>query len=171
MTDIPKTIYGVAIALFRGNEVYLSQRMWNQLRYANNWQIIYGFVKGDYERYADAAVRIVRVETGINLTINRLCFIKSMMVGNEFYYTYFVHLKDDEVPAPADKEQFAIRGNFISFPLQRAIYMNLVPCLEKVLKTALRTMPKTIVETPGATQSLVNRADEMTTWSCMCDYD
>lgn len=168
MTDIPKTKYGVAIALFKGSEVYLSQRMWNQLHYSNQWQIVYGFVNGDYERYADAAKRIVKDETGIDLTIDRLCYIKSMMVGNEFYYTYFVHLKDGEVPAQANKEQFALRGNFISFPLERAVNMNLVPCLEKLLRTALKALEKSNLQKVGPKPEPV---EERNAWSCMCDYD
>ena len=167
MTNIPKTKYGVAIALFKGNEVYLSQRMWNQLHYANAWQIVYGFTEGVYERYADAAVRIVKEETGMTLTIDRFFYIRSMMVGNEFYYTYFVHLKDDEVPAQANKDQFSLRGNFISFPLDRAANMALVPHLGKVLKTALKALAKTVVEKESATLS--TEPDEQSAWSYMCD--
>ena len=170
MTDIPKTKYGVAIALFREDNVFLSQRLLNQLRYASAWQIVYGFTGGNYERYADAAVRIVKEETGIVLTADRLCYIKSMLVGNEFYYTYFVHLKDNEMPADPDDEQSRIRSCFISFPLERAVNMNLVPCLEKLLRNAFKALGKSRAE-KCSSQSLVERANEQTSWSCMCDYD
>jgi len=165
MTDIPKTKYGVAIALFKGNEVYMSQRTWNQLHYSSDWQIVYGYVSGDYERYADAAVRVTKEETGINLVISRLCYIKSMMVGNEFYYTYFVHLKDDEVPAPPTTDQLVTRSGYTSFPLERAVNMKLVPCLEKLLRATWKALAKS---TLGKSPPLV---EERNAWSCMADYD
>jgi hypothetical protein len=108
MTDIPKTKYGVAICLFKGKEVYLSQRMWNQLCFSNMWQFVYGYVSNDYERYADSAVKVVKKETGIELTSDRLCYIKSFMLGNEFYYTYFVHLKEGEEPRKATVEDLTL---------------------------------------------------------------
>lgn len=166
MTDAKKTKYGVAIALFKGDEVYMSQRMWNQLHYNNAWQIVYGYVSGDYERYADAAVRVVKEETGIILEVSRLCYIKSMMVGNEFYYTYFVHLKDGEVPAPPTTEQLVIRSGYTTFPLERAVNMKLVPCLEKMLRTALKALEKSIL-----TKAPPSPVEDRNAWSCMCDYD
>jgi len=162
MTDIPKTKYGAAVCLFKGEEVYLSQRQWNQLHFSNLWQFVHGYVKGDYERYADAAVRIVRNEAGIVLPVQRLCYIKSLMLNNEFYYTYFVHLNENETPAAPTAEQLAFRGAFVSFPLQRAINLMLVPGLEKMLRMTLKTLARTkppVIE------------EERNAWSCMADYD
>lgn len=166
MTDIPKTKYGVAIALFRGSNIFLSKRMWNQLHYAGAWQIVYGFTNTDYERYADAAKRVLKEETGLDITIDRFCYIKSMMVGNEFYYTYFVHLKDGEILNDPDAEQSKLRSGYVSFPLERAVNMKLVPCLEKMLRTALKALEKSIL-----TKAPPSPVEDRNAWSCMCDYD
>lgn len=162
MTDIPKTKYGAAIFLFRGKEVYLSQRMWNQLHFSNMWQCIHGYVSGDYERYADAAVRIVKAETGIELTVARLSYIKSFMLGSEFYYTYFVHLKEGEEPRKPTAKDLILRSGFTSFPLERAVNLLLVPGLEKMLRKALSTFSRV------TTAPII---EERNAWSCMADYD
>lgn len=161
MSDILKTKYGAAICLFKGNNVYLSQRTWNQLHYSNLWQFIHGYMIGDYERYADAAVRVVKLETGIELPVARLCYIKSFMLGNEFYYTYFVHLKDDEEPRTPTAKDLTLRSGYVSFPLERAANLMLVPNLEKMLRTALKTS--------GRLSSPV--VEDRYAWSCMADYD
>lgn len=161
MTDIPKTKYGVAICLFKGNDVYLSQRMWNQLHYSNMWQFVHGYVIGDYERYADAAVRVVKAEAGIELTVDRLCYIKSFLLGSEFYYTYFVHLKEDEEPRKPTTQELALHSAFTSFPLDRAVNLMLVPGLEKMLKTALKTLARLKPQI----------IEERNAWTAMCEYD
>jgi len=162
MTDIPKTKYGAAVCLFKGEEVYLSQRQWNQLHFSNMWQFVHGYVKGDYERYADAAVRIVRNETGIVLPVQRLCYIKSFMLGSEFYYTYFVHLNKDETPTAPTPEQLALHGVFVSFPLVTAVNLLLVPGLEKMLRKAMTTLTRT---------KLPVIEEERNSWTAMCEYD
>ena len=168
MIDTPKTKYGAAVCLFKGEEVYLTQRQWNQLHFSNMWQFIHGYVSGDYERYADTASRIVKKEAGLVIPVQRLCYIKSMMLGNEFYYTYFVHLKDDETPMAPTAEQLALRGAFVSFPLQRAVNLMLVPGLEKMLRTALRTLEKSAIRRDGPKADLV---EERNAWTAMCEYD
>jgi len=162
MTDILKTKYGAAIFLFKGKEVYLSQRMWNQLHFSNMWQCIHGYVSGDYERYADAAVRIVKAETGIELTVARLSYIKSFMLSNEFYYTYFVHLKENEEPRKPTAKDLTLRSAFTSFPLERAASLPVVPGLEKMLKKSLSTLIR--INTPPI-------IEDRNAWSCMADYD
>ena len=168
MIDIPKTKYGAAVCLFKGKEVLLTQRQWNQLHFSNMWQFIHGYVTGDYERYADAASRIVKVETGLVIPVIRFCYIKSLMLGNEFYYTYFVHLNEDETPKAPTAEQLALHGAFVSFPLQRAVNLMLVPGLEKMLRTALRTLEKSAIRRDGPKADLV---EERNAWTAMCEYD
>ena len=140
--DYPKTKYGVGVALFRGKSVYLSQRMWNQLHYSNAWQIVYGSVKTDYERYADAAVRIIKENTGLEMDVSRFFYIKSILVGNEFYYIYFVHLKYDEQIRPVTMEELAIHSNLVPVPLDEAVLRTLVPGLEKILRKAQTALQK-----------------------------
>jgi len=164
--DYPKTKYGVGIGLFRGKSVYLSQRMWNQLHYSNVWQIVYGSVKSDYERYADAAVRVVKEPTGLNIDVSRFCYIKSILVGlNEFYYIYFVHLKDDEQIRPVTMEELAIRSNLVPVPLDEAVLRTLVPGLEKILRRALISLRKS--ETVKVIEKAIPPDDSV--YSCLYD--
>lgn len=168
MTDIPKTKYGAAVCLFKGKEVFLTQRMWNQLHFSNMWQFVHGYVVGDYERYADAAVRIVKAEAGIDLPVQRLCYIKSLMLGSEFYYTYFVHLNEDETPKTFTAKQLELHSAFVSFPLERAVNLTLVPGLEKMLRTTLRAWEKSVIQREGPKAEPV---EERNAWTAMCEYD
>ena len=134
------TRYGVVVGLVKGTEIYLSRRIDDKkFAFPKKWQFLNGYLKETLEISIEAAHRTVLEETGINIHKNRFYFLNSITVGKEFYYIYLVHLKDDETPIEIDEKVFG-HSNWKAFPLDKAVVLDLVPCLRTILRKLLKTL-------------------------------
>lgn len=137
--DKPKTLYGAAIGLFKGDEVILSRRI-DTPKFPKKWQFCNGRLRGQ-EQSQDAAIRIVKEQTGIQLDKKQLHYINSISLAesHEFYYVYLVHLKDDEKPTNTDTKY---RSNWRQFKLGNACVLDLVPGIRNILRKLLSCLIK-----------------------------
>jgi ADP-ribose pyrophosphatase YjhB (NUDIX family) len=138
-TDTPKTIYGTAIGLFDGKEVYLSRRIDTPL-YPKKWQFVNARLKASEQSQA-GAIRVVEDQTGIQLTNDRLCYVHAITIAdtNEFYYVYLVHLRPGEKPINSDTKY---RSEWKKFKLENAVVLDLVPGVRTILRKLLRCLIK-----------------------------
>jgi ADP-ribose pyrophosphatase YjhB (NUDIX family) len=139
----PRTLYGAAIGLFKGKEVYLSRRIDTPL-FPKKWQFLNGRLKG-IEQSQDGAVRIVEEQTGIKVDKSRLHYINSVTIAEsgEFYYVYLVHLQDSEIPVNTDNKY---RSDWKLFNLTAASVLDLVPGIRHILKKLNKCLIKVEAE-------------------------
>ena len=139
MSDTP-TRYGVVVGLVKGTEIYLSRRT-DEKKYAfpKKWQFVNGYLKETLEISIEAAHRETLRETGLDIHKSRFYYLNSITVGNEFYYIYLVHLNENESPVEIDEKIFG-HSNWKAFPLDKAVVLDLVPCLRTILRKLLKTL-------------------------------
>jgi 8-oxo-dGTP pyrophosphatase MutT (NUDIX family) len=137
------TRYGTAIGLFKGKEIYMSRRIDVPL-FPKKWQFVNGRLKGA-EQSLDAAVRIVKDQTGITVDKSRLHYVTGIpyTATNEYYYVYLVHLQDSEIPVNTDS---AHRSDWKLFVLGAAIVLDVVPGLRHILVKAHKGLLKVEAE-------------------------
>jgi ADP-ribose pyrophosphatase YjhB (NUDIX family) len=133
------TRYGAAVGLIKGNMVYLSRRS-EKLPFGKKWQFVNGRLNSN-ETGQSCALRVVKEQTGIDLTKDQLYFINSVSIDDtkEFYYIYLVHLDLDEMP-------FCVENNFRSgwrlFKLEHACALDLVPGIRHILRKLFKSYEK-----------------------------
>ena len=135
------TKYGVAIGLVNGKELYLSRRS-EKVVFGKKWQLINGRLRGS-ETSKEAALRLVWEHTNIPMSTLRFHDVGNIHLAesHEFYYVYLVHLRADEKPVETtDHERW--RGPWRSFPLDRAVVLDLVPGVRNVIKKLYKSLKK-----------------------------
>lgn len=165
MTDTIRTMavntksrYGVCVGLFKGKEVYLSRRM-DVLAFPKKWQFVNGYLRDTInanEISQDAAVRILKEDTGLDIHRNRLHYINLLDVAGEYYYLYLVHLNDDEIPQdkPFLPGEPTIHSDWKVFPLDKALVLDLVPGLRTVIRKLHKCLNKLEEEKKKKTQKI-----------------
>lgn len=153
MTDI-KTRYGVCVGLVKDREIYLSRRI-DTKTFPKKWQIVNGYLKDGFELSYDAATRIIEQETGIHIDSPRMFSAKTLTLpgSSEFYYVFLVHLAEDETPAPVDEKEMN-HSEWKSFPLDKAIVLDMVPGLRKIIRSLKLSLKKYEEGNKKATQKI-----------------
>ena len=137
--DTPATMYGAAIGLFDGKEVYLSRRI-DTPQFPKKWQFVNARLRPS-EQSQSGAIRVVEDQTGIQLTNDRLHYVNAITLTDthEFYYVYLVHLRADEKPINSDTKY---RSEWKKFKLENAVVLDLVPGIRTILRRLLRCLIK-----------------------------
>jgi ADP-ribose pyrophosphatase YjhB (NUDIX family) len=150
--------YGVAVGLFKGKEVYLSRRM-DVLTFSKKWQIVNGYLNDTTkanELSQDAAIRILKDDTGLDIHRNRLHYINLLDFAGERYYLYLVHLNEGEEPKnkPFCTGEPTIHSDWKLFPLDRAMVLDLVPGLRTVMRKLHKCLNKLEEDKKKTTQKI-----------------
>lgn len=136
----PKTIYGVMVGVVKNQQVYMCRRTDVLKHYPKKWQFVNGRLNNNEQSY-DAAERVLRDWMGLEIHRKRLTSVGTMKVDeiNHFYYIYLLNLDKDEIPANTCSRW---RDDWRLFTLDKAIPLDVIPCIRGVLKKMERNLNK-----------------------------